>query len=33
MIVTFLAVLEMMRRGMMLAYQEKDFADIYCEAA
>ncbi|MCL2187638.1 MAG: segregation/condensation protein A [Defluviitaleaceae bacterium] len=32
MIVTFLAVLEMIRRGMMLAYQEKDFADIYCEA-
>jgi segregation and condensation protein A len=32
-IVTFLALLEMMRRGMMRAHQNKDFADIRCEAA
>ena len=31
MIVTFLAVLEMIRRGFINAYQEKDFADIICE--
>jgi len=33
MIVTFLALLEMMRRGILRAYQEKDFADVRCEAA
>jgi segregation and condensation protein A len=33
MVVTFLALLEMMRRGMVSAHQEKDFDDITCEAA
>jgi segregation and condensation protein A len=33
MVVTFLALLEMMRRGLLRAHQEKDFADISCEAA
>ena len=31
MIVTFLAVLEMVRRGMIQTQQEHDFADILCE--
>jgi len=33
MIVTFLALLEMIRRGLLIAQQENDFADISCEAA
>jgi segregation and condensation protein A len=33
MVVTFLALLEMMRRGLLVARQDKDFADITCEAA
>jgi segregation and condensation protein A len=33
MVVTFLALLEMMRRGILKARQDKDFADITCEAA
>jgi len=33
MIVTFLALLEMIRRGIMLARQDDDFADVTCEAA
>jgi segregation and condensation protein A len=33
MVVTFLAVLEMMRRGLLKAHQDRDFADINCEAA
>jgi len=33
MVVTFLALLEMMRRGMLKAQQDTDFADISCEAA
>lgn len=33
MVVTFLALLEMVRRGLLKTHQEKDFADISCEAA
>jgi segregation and condensation protein A len=33
MVVTFLALLEMMRRGILRAHQEKDFSDISCESA
>jgi len=33
MITTFLALLEMIRRGMLKAHQDMDFADISCEAA
>ncbi|MCL2572139.1 MAG: segregation/condensation protein A [Defluviitaleaceae bacterium] len=33
MIVTFLALLEMIRRGMMKARQDNAFEDVYCEAA
>jgi segregation and condensation protein A len=33
MVVIFMALLEMMRRGMIRAQQEKDFSDVICEAA
>lgn len=33
MVVTFLALLEMIRRGILVAKQENDFGDITCEAA
>jgi segregation and condensation protein A len=33
MVTTFLALLEMIRRGMLKAHQDRDFADISCEAA